>query len=240
MEKEHYFIDKYLKALSIKSSEYPMGIGDDCATIEIKDKLITSKDISVSGIHFPKELDPYFIAYRSVAIAISDIFAMGVKPTGYLLGITHPKPNDNWLQGWREESIATQEDGNAKDDKRFLPQRFKIELSDSRLFNETTKSEESNGVEVIPIHNDESLEDTLKQSEGKSNLGTDKARIYELVSVISCVTDPLKKHKNKNQHLICHVKVEDESNNRKWMVFNDIKISGSSIKKGIYSPFFSS
>ena len=135
------------------------------------------------------------------------------------------KPNDNWLQGWREESIATQEDGNAKDDKRFLPQRFKIELSDSRLFNETTKSEESNGVEVIPIHNDESLEDTLKQSEGKSNLGTDKARIYELVSVISCVTDPLKKHKNKNQHLICHVKLEDESNNRKWMVFNDIKIS---------------
>jgi len=100
VEKEHYFIDKYLKALSIKSSEYPMGIGDDCATIEIKDKLITSKDISVSGIHFPKELDPYFIAYRSVAVAISDIFAMGVKPTGYLLGITHPKPNDNWFKSF--------------------------------------------------------------------------------------------------------------------------------------------
>ena len=69
-------------------------------------------------------------------------------------------------------------------------------MYDSRSFNETTKSEESNGVEVIPIHNDESLEDTLKQSEGESNLGTDKARIYELMSVISCVTDPLKKHKN--------------------------------------------
>ena len=76
MEKEHYFIDKYLKSLSIKSSEYPMGIGDDCAIIEIKDKLITSKDISVSGVHFPKELDPYFIAYRSIAVAISDIFSM--------------------------------------------------------------------------------------------------------------------------------------------------------------------
>ena len=100
MEKEHYFIDKYLKSLSIKSSEYPIGIGDDCAVIETKEKLITSKDISVSGVHFPKELDPYFIAYRSIAIAISDIFAMGGKPTGYLLGITHPEPNDNWFESF--------------------------------------------------------------------------------------------------------------------------------------------
>ncbi len=100
MEKEHYFIDKYLKTLSIKSSKYPIGIGDDCAIIDTKEKLITSKDVSVSGVHFPKELDSYFIAYRSVAVAISDIFAMGSKPTAYLLGITHPEPNDNWFKSF--------------------------------------------------------------------------------------------------------------------------------------------
>ncbi len=102
MEKEHHFIDKYLKPLSIKSKEYPIGIGDDCAVIDSKEKLITSKDISVSGVHFPKELNSYFIAYRSVAIAISDIFAMGGTPTAYLLGITHPNPDDDWFKSFSD------------------------------------------------------------------------------------------------------------------------------------------
>jgi Thiamine monophosphate kinase len=34
VEKEHHFIDKYLKPLSIKSETYPTGIGDDCAVID--------------------------------------------------------------------------------------------------------------------------------------------------------------------------------------------------------------
>tara|TARA_B100001540_G_scaffold129545_2_gene115498 strand:+ start:100 stop:999 length:900 start_codon:yes stop_codon:yes gene_type:complete len=100
VEKEHHFIDKYLKPLSIKSETYPTGIGDDCAVIDSGERLITSKDISVGDVHFPKELDPYFIAYRSVAIAISDIFAMGGTPSAYLLGITHPKPNESWFESF--------------------------------------------------------------------------------------------------------------------------------------------
>ena len=100
MEKEHHFIDKYFKPLAIKSKQYPIGIGDDCAVINSGERLITSKDISVSGVHFPKELDPYFVAYRSVATAISDIFAMGGMPTAYLLGITHPKPNEGWFESF--------------------------------------------------------------------------------------------------------------------------------------------
>ena len=100
MEKEHHFIDKYFKPLAIKSKQYPIGIGDDCAVINSGERLITSKDISVSGVHFPNELDPYFVAYRSVATAISDIFAMGGMPTAYLLGITHPKPNEGWFESF--------------------------------------------------------------------------------------------------------------------------------------------
>tara|TARA_B100000287_G_scaffold428274_1_gene479394 strand:- start:8692 stop:9588 length:897 start_codon:yes stop_codon:yes gene_type:complete len=100
VEKEQYFIEKYLNNLSFKSSEYPIGIGDDCAVIESNECLITSKDISVSGVHFPEELDPYFVAYRSVAIAISDVFAMGGTPKAYLLGITHPEPKDSWFNNF--------------------------------------------------------------------------------------------------------------------------------------------
>ena len=43
VEKEQYFIEKYLNNLSFKSSEYPIGIGDDCAVIESNESLITSK-----------------------------------------------------------------------------------------------------------------------------------------------------------------------------------------------------
>ena len=45
MEKEHHFIDKYLKPLSIKSKTFLTGIGDDCAVIDTRERLITSKDI---------------------------------------------------------------------------------------------------------------------------------------------------------------------------------------------------
>ena len=49
--------------------------------------------------HFPKELEPYFIAYRSVAIAISDIFAMGGTPTRIYWNNT-PKPDDSWFESF--------------------------------------------------------------------------------------------------------------------------------------------
>lgn len=97
VNKEAYFLDQYIKPCTEVSEKFPLRVGDDCAIIKAGSDLLTSTDSSVEGIHFPKDLNPYFIAYRSIAIAASDIIAMGSYPEGYLLSITHPDPSDEWF-----------------------------------------------------------------------------------------------------------------------------------------------
>lgn len=98
MNTETHYIQQYLAPLYTQSSTYPLKIGDDCAVIDAKDKILTSVDSSVEEQHFPKDLNPYYVAYRSVAVAISDIYAMGGIPESYLLSISHPQPSDLWFE----------------------------------------------------------------------------------------------------------------------------------------------
>ena len=98
MNKEEYFLEKYLKPCTGVNKQFPLEIGDDCAVISLSEDLLISSDNSVVDVHFPNTFDPYFIAYRSVAIAASDIIAMGAYPEGYLLNITLPEPSDQWFK----------------------------------------------------------------------------------------------------------------------------------------------
>ena len=98
MNKEEYFLEKYLKPCTKVSAKFPLEIGDDSAIISSPEDLLISSDNSVIDVHFPSFLDAYYIAYRAVAIAASDIIAMGAYPEGYLLNITHPDPTDQWFE----------------------------------------------------------------------------------------------------------------------------------------------
>ena len=97
MNKEEYFLEKYIKPCTEVSELFPQEIGDDCAVIRSSSDLLVSTDSSIEGVHFPANLNPYYIAYRSIAIAASDILAMGSYPDGYLLSISHPQPSDEWF-----------------------------------------------------------------------------------------------------------------------------------------------
>tara|TARA_B100000886_G_scaffold112740_1_gene75786 strand:+ start:1473 stop:2363 length:891 start_codon:yes stop_codon:yes gene_type:complete len=98
VNKEEYFLEKYLKPCTKVSAKFPLEIGDDSAIISSPEDLLISSDNSVIDVHFPSLLDAYYIAYRAVAIAASDIIAMGAYPEGYLLNITHPDPTDQWFE----------------------------------------------------------------------------------------------------------------------------------------------
>ena len=97
MNKEEYFLEKYIKPCTEVSELFPQEIGDDCAVIRSSSDLLVSTDSSIEGVHFPANLNPFYIAYRSIAIAASDILAMGSYPDGYLLSISHPQPSDKWF-----------------------------------------------------------------------------------------------------------------------------------------------
>ncbi|AOE50655.1 thiamine-phosphate kinase [Kangiella sediminilitoris] len=75
------------------------GIGDDCAIFNIPDKfqLVTSTDTLVSDVHFFSNLQPELIAYKALAVNVSDLAAMGAKPLAFTLSITLPEVSERWL-----------------------------------------------------------------------------------------------------------------------------------------------
>lgn len=80
-----------------------LGIGDDAAIIPVsaQKELVISTDTLVCDKHFFNDTDPYKLGYKSLAVNLSDIAAMGAKPRWTLLALTLPedlvKKNITWL-----------------------------------------------------------------------------------------------------------------------------------------------
>lgn len=89
-------------AASLDHSCILCGIGDDAAVIQppAKQQLVNCTDTLISGRHFPESTDAFSIGYKSVAVNLSDIAAMGAKPQSILLALSLPqtfKDNTGWL-----------------------------------------------------------------------------------------------------------------------------------------------
>ena len=76
-----------------------VGSGDDAAVIKSQKKnLVHSLDISKIYTHFPDNALPEDIAYRSVAVALSDLAAMGAKPSFISIGLTSDMSDISWYK----------------------------------------------------------------------------------------------------------------------------------------------
>ena len=77
-----------------------VGIGDDGAVLRPRSgrELVSVVDTSVAGIHFPVSMSPADIAYRAVAVNLSDLAAMAATPRWMLLSLTLPDSNSAWLR----------------------------------------------------------------------------------------------------------------------------------------------
>lgn len=78
-------------------SDAAVGIGDDCAAIDIGTKyLLVTTDMMVTKTHIPKGMGPYDIGWSIVAVNLSDIAGMGGRPLGLVtaIGITRGHPID--------------------------------------------------------------------------------------------------------------------------------------------------
>lgn len=76
-----------------------LGVGDDAALISVAAgmELAISADMLVAGTHFFVEADPYHIGWKSLAVNVSDMAAMGAKPKWATLAIALPDNNPQWL-----------------------------------------------------------------------------------------------------------------------------------------------
>ena len=77
-----------------------LGVGDDAALFNLPHghQLVTSSDTLVEGIHFFKDASPSDIAYKSLAVNLSDIAAMGASAKCFTLSLTIPKLDHEWLE----------------------------------------------------------------------------------------------------------------------------------------------
>jgi len=76
-----------------------LGIGDDAALLAIPpgQMLAVSTDTLVAGVHFPHDTRPYDIGWKSLAVNLSDLAAMGATPTWATLALTVPAADAAWV-----------------------------------------------------------------------------------------------------------------------------------------------
>lgn len=78
----------------------PMGPGDDCAIQRVPSgsDLVFSIDTLVEGVHFPFKYRPDYLGWRALAVAASDLAAMGADPICFTLALTLPGVDESWLR----------------------------------------------------------------------------------------------------------------------------------------------
>lgn len=96
---EFSIIKQYFQHLSPQRDDVVLGIGDDCALLKPPEGQViaVSTDTLVSGVHFFPDVAPYTLGYKSLAVNLSDLAAMGATPAWFSLAITLPEVDTNWL-----------------------------------------------------------------------------------------------------------------------------------------------
>ncbi|WP_353571306.1 thiamine-phosphate kinase [Candidatus Albibeggiatoa sp. nov. BB20] len=98
--KEFNVIEHYFQQGLVSRKDVILGVGDDAALVQVpRDmELAISVDTLVEGVHFPINTCAYDIGYKSLAVNLSDMAAMGATPAWFTLALSCPEINESWLQ----------------------------------------------------------------------------------------------------------------------------------------------
>ena len=109
---EFGFIGRFASKFDGLIDETDQGIGDDCAIVSISDTEahVITTDLLIEDVHFLKDrISPEELGYKSLAVNLSDIAAMGAQPLYSFLSIGIPKDTDveyldRFMEGYRQLS----------------------------------------------------------------------------------------------------------------------------------------
>jgi thiamine-monophosphate kinase len=82
------------------SSAVKVGIGDDGAVLTTRydQDLVVVTDTLVEGVHFFPGAEPADLGYKTLAVNLSDLAAMGAEPNWATLNLVLPKADSRWLE----------------------------------------------------------------------------------------------------------------------------------------------
>lgn len=101
---EFEIINKFFK----KKTSVPLGIGDDAALINknSKEYWAISQDTLNLNTHFLPNTPAKDLGWKSLAVNISDIYAMGAEPKYALLSIAINNKSSNWVSDFSKGLLA--------------------------------------------------------------------------------------------------------------------------------------
>ena len=104
---EFDLIKRYFSRKSLQN-DVSLSVGDDCAITSIPSgyQLAITTDTLVEGTHFLPSISPADLAYKSVAVNLSDLAAMGATPTWMSLALTLPEIKEAWLAEFSQSLFA--------------------------------------------------------------------------------------------------------------------------------------
>jgi thiamine-monophosphate kinase len=95
-------------ALSTRSAQVDLGIGDDCALLAPRPgmQLAVSTDMLVEGRHFLPTVDASALGHKALAVNLSDLAACGARPLGFTLALALPRVDAAWLEAFADGLLA--------------------------------------------------------------------------------------------------------------------------------------
>jgi len=81
-----------------------LGIADDAALLKppAGQQLVACTDTLVEGVHFPRGTAPEEIGWKSLAVNLSDLAAMGATPAWAMLALTLPKADRRFVEAFAD------------------------------------------------------------------------------------------------------------------------------------------
>lgn len=100
---EFGLIRKYFLPPAYKK-DVVLGVGDDCAVVSVPEgrQLAVTTDTLTADVHFPADTSPADIAWKAVAVNLSDLAAMGAEPAWMTLALALPEQDDDWLRSFSD------------------------------------------------------------------------------------------------------------------------------------------
>jgi thiamine-monophosphate kinase len=90
---EFELIDLFTRALPLTGGEVVLGPGDDAAVLRPRrgEDLVATVDAVVEGVHFDRRATPADVGWKSLAVNLSDLAAMGARPVAALVALALPR-----------------------------------------------------------------------------------------------------------------------------------------------------
>jgi thiamine-monophosphate kinase len=100
---EFDLIERFFSDCGTPRDDVILGVGDDAAVLRVAPgmDLVATLDTLVEGVHFLPGTDAQALGYKSLAVNLSDLAAMGAEPLWATLSLTLPEAAPDWVDGFR-------------------------------------------------------------------------------------------------------------------------------------------